>query len=78
MNFKKGFLTFVIGLVIIIDIFSQTFITNIYNNNSGDYSISVFSDDYSPDKTEKNNFHLCSHLLYTTILILSSLNFAIS
>ena len=45
MNFKKGFLTFVIGLVIIIDIFSQTFITNIYNNNSGDYSISTFSDD---------------------------------
>lgn len=45
MNLRKGFLTFVIGLVIIIDIFSQTFITNIYKNNSGDYSISIFSDD---------------------------------
>ena len=45
MNLRKGFLTFVIGLVITIDIFSQTFITNIYNNNSGDYSISIFSDD---------------------------------
>lgn len=45
MNFKKRFLTFVIGFVMMIDFFSQTFITNIYNNNSGDYSISIFSDD---------------------------------
>lgn len=45
MNFKKRFLTSVIGLVIMINIFSQAFITNIYYNNSGDYSISIFSDD---------------------------------
>lgn len=45
MNFRRSFITFVTGLVLVIDILNCAHIINISGDNSNDYSVSVLSDD---------------------------------